>query len=509
MNQPTIPSRKIYKQILFLNIILALVYYSWWFFPGHASNPYLYWLLVFGETYHIFMAFSFWFTIRPAKEMPAPPFSKKKFAPVVDIYIPVAGEPKDVVGKTVEAALKIDYPRKNIYILNDGYVAKKDNWQDMETLARETGVTCLTRRTPGGAKAGNINHALARTRGELIAILDADMVAHPDFFTRTVPHFRDPEMGFVQTPQYYVNTENGVAETAWKQQELFFGPIMRGKDKSNAAFICGTNVLIRRRALDEAGGMYEKSIAEDFLTSIRIHERGWKSRYVPEVLVEGLAPEDLLSYYKQQSRWARGSLQVLIGENPLFSRGLSLAQRLEYLASALYYFNGVIVLIDILMPLFFLLFGWQAVFAKTTTVAIFFIPFMLFNLLTLYLVSDGTLNLNTFAFTHASWFLHARAFLATVTNEKSAFHVTPKKGSEGNYLSLAAPHIIYTLLVGAGAALSIYRAGGIDPSIATNIAWALINVLLFIPFVRHAYPWGRLFRRQYRNRTAPTFAPRQ
>src|SRR3989344_1030836 len=98
--------------------------------------------------------------------------------------------------------------------------------------------------------------------------------------------------------------------------------------------MCGTNMVIRKAALREVGGMAEDNIAEDFVTSLFIHERGWKSAYVPEVLAEGLAPEDLFSYYKQQFRWARGSLEIVFRFNPLFRSGLTWSQRIEYLASA-------------------------------------------------------------------------------------------------------------------------------------------------------------------------------
>src|SRR5690606_28145343 len=163
-----------------------------------------------------------------------------------------------------------------------------DNWREVEVMAENIGVNCITRKESGGAKAGNINNGLKCTDSELVAIFDADMVPHPDFLQKTVSYFQDPKVAFVQTPQYYKNAEvNDIASGAWEQQELFFGPIMEGKGKVNAAFICGTNVLIRKEALLSVGGMYEKNIAEDFLTSLFIHQKGWKSYYLKEVLAEG------------------------------------------------------------------------------------------------------------------------------------------------------------------------------------------------------------------------------
>src|SRR5205823_4751315 len=105
------------------------------------------------------------------------------------------------------AAKNIDYKSKKIYILNDGFVAKKDNWRDIEALAKEVKVQCITRKIPGGSKAGNINNALALTEGEFVLIFDADMTAYPEFLAKTIPYFHDKKVGFVQTPQYYKNNQ--------------------------------------------------------------------------------------------------------------------------------------------------------------------------------------------------------------------------------------------------------------------------------------------------------------
>src|SRR6185437_10538769 len=120
----------------------------------------------------------------------------------------------------------------------------------------------------------------------------------------------------------------------WAQQALFFGPIARGKDALGAMFCAGTNVVFRRSALMAAGGFPEKSLTEDFQLSITLHELGWRSAYVPEVLALGLGPEDMASYVSQQLRWSRGCLAAL--PSVLASR-LPLRQRLQYLLSSMYF----------------------------------------------------------------------------------------------------------------------------------------------------------------------------
>jgi cellulose synthase (UDP-forming) len=491
MQKPVIHSEQVSKVLLFLNIFLTLFYFSWWFTPGIIGNPILFYLLFLGEIYHVAMAVLFSITLWPRKRR-TPTHQEKNSEPSVDIFITVTGEPVDIVRKTALAAQNQQYKNKRVYLLNDGFVAKKDNWQDIEELAQELHISCITRKVAHGAKAGNINNALSQTNGELVVILDADMVPFNDFLSKTIPFFNDSKVGFVQTPQYYTNFSfNQITSGAWEQQELFFGPIMIGKDGHNAAFICGTNVVIRRTALEEAGGMCEDNIAEDFLTSQYIHQHGWKSHYLPEVFSVGLAPEDLLSYYKQQLRWARGSLEVLFKENPFFKKGLTFMQRLQYLSSGLYYLNGVIVLIDIIMPLIYLFSGIKPVATTTTSFALYFIPFMVMNLYSLYLASGRHITFRAISFSQASFVLQLQALFSLLLRRNMGFAVTSKQALSGNFLFLAAPHILYTLLGLCAIYVGVNREG-VNPSIMTNVAWLIFNVILFIPFINASYHWGRI-----------------
>lgn len=476
------------KTMLFVNVAITIFYFSWWLIPAHRDNWFLYYLLFFGEIYHVFMAMTFWHTIFPREDKLKKSNWEPPFFPSVDVFITVAGEPVEIVKQTIASALNMDYPNFRVYILNDSYVAKKDNWQDYEFLAEEMGVNCITRTVSGGAKAGNINHALKVTTGKLIAILDADMQVKPEFLSRLIPYFNNQKVGFVQSPQYYKNWQNNlISNGAWAQQEFFFGPIMKGKEKTNSAFICGTNFVIRRTALIEAGGMQEDNIAEDFLTSLIVHSNGWVSYYTNEVLCEGLAPEDMLSYYKQQLRWARGSLEMAFSKNnPLFKKGLSWHQKIEYLSSSLYYFNGVVVLIDIIMPLIFLLFGVRPVAASSTSFAIFFVPFIFLNLFTLRVSSVDRITFRALSFTQSSWVLQLVALKSILLKENMKFAVTSKRALSGNYISLAYPHIIYIGLTLMGSVTALLREG-FNPSVITNIAWSLVNCALFIPFIMAAY----------------------
>ena len=477
------------KKFLALNVALAILYFIAIAFFFQHGNPYLFAALIAGEIFHIWQIIGFSATTwNPQKERK---FDESMGEPV-DIFITVAGEPVEIVEETVRAAKTIDYPNFSIYILNDGFVAGKDNWKDIEKMAARNGIGCITRREPGGAKAGNINHGLRQTKAPFIVIFDADHVPKPNFLKRTMGFFTYDKMGFIQTPQFYKNqTENVVTQTAWDQQSLFFGPIMKGKNRTNSVFMCGTNMVLRRTMLEEVGGMCEFNIAEDFLTSLFVHEKGWHSHYVPEVLAEGLAPEDFLSYYKQQFRWTRGSLEVIFKYNPLFRRGLSWPQKMQYLASASYYLSGVVVLIDALIPLAFLFFGLTAITTSSMLLAMIFLPYIFLSLYILQQTSNFTYTFRAISFSISSFWLQLRALVAVLANQKTSFVVTSKSAIQGNFLYLSIPHLIYIALAVIGVAIALAREG-LSASLLANLAWVLVNIVAFIPFIMASAPkFGR------------------
>ncbi len=473
------------KALFVLNGVLALTYFVVlaFFFP--VGNPTLFALLIAGEVFHMWQVLTFLYTVWETEyQVPA----RMGYAPPVDVFITVAGEPLELVEKTVTAARAMRYPDFEVYILNDGFVAEKDNWRDVEALARRLGVHCITRTIPGGAKAGNINNALRLTNNPLVAIFDADHVPHADFLLKTAQYFANPDVGFVQTPQFYKNySENYITRSSWEQQELFFGPICKGKNRLNSATMCGTNMLISRKALAQVGGMCTESIAEDFITGLLLHARGWRSVYHGEVLAEGLATEDLLSYSKQQFRWARGALDVIFRFNPLFMPGLSFAQKLQYLASASFYLSGLFVVIDALLPLMYFYTGMVPVHVSGMLLAAIFLPYLFCMFYTIQRTSNSTFTFPSLGFSMGSFNIHFRAMLAAATFQKSAFGITQKRKQDGNFLPLVKWHVLYVVAVVVGIGVSLAREG-VSASLINNAAWGLFNIVIFAPFIRAAFP---------------------
>jgi cellulose synthase (UDP-forming) len=478
-------SRPVSKLLLSFEVLVSLLYLYVILFRLEKGNSILFSLLAFSEVFHVWLVITLIYTLWPrAKDRTF----DKKYKPDLDVFITVVNEPLDIVRKTVLACQKMDHPVKNIYILNDGRVANYEGWQDTENLAVELGISCITREIGGGAKAGNINHALTLTKGELVAVFDADHVPHANFASKMVGYFSDSKVGFVQSPQYYHNfTENEVTYGASEQQELFFGPIMSGKSDLNTAFMCGTNMVIRRSALESVGGLNTENIAEDFMTSLDIHKQGYKSVYVPHVLAEGLAPEDFLSYCKQQFRWARGSMEVLFWSNPILDNKLSWKHKLNYLISASYYLSGIVVVINLITPVLFLLFGLQPLNSSSMLLPALFLPYVFFSVLILNIATGSNYTFRALAFSNGSFWIFCKALLAVLLRQNTSFTVTSKEKVQGNFAALVWPHILYCIIGLFAVVYGFYRYE-LSPAFLTNLSWVLFNVATFVPFIRAAIP---------------------
>jgi cellulose synthase (UDP-forming) len=485
------PDKNIFKHtqvprpILLLGLVFAMSYLyviGFWFAP---SNIYLFRALMVGQFFLIWQVSTYIFTVWNTERT----FKRDdSYTPVVDVFITVAGEPIDIIEETVLAIKAMEYPNFAVYILNDGYVAKKDNWKEVELLASKHDIGCITRTIPGGAKAGNINNALRLTTNPYVCIFDADHVPHKDFLKETIPYFTDKDLGFVQTPQYYKNKNlNEITKGAWEQQELFFGPICKGKNNYNSATMCGTNMVISREAFMEVGGMCEESIAEDFVTGLLMHSNGWKSIYVPKVLAEGLAPEDFLSYYKQQLRWARGALDVIFRYNVFFRSGLTLSQRIQYLSSASHFLSGIVVIMNAFFPIIFLLTGQEPFVVTSMSLAAVFLPYMFVTLAILRGTSGNTFTFRSLAFSMGGFGIHLSALFSAITRQKSVFVITSKRAISGNFWYLVIAHLAYISLAICAATYGIVRHG-LTPATANNIAWAAISCSIFIPFIYAALP---------------------
>lgn len=240
----------------------------------------------------------------------------------LDVLIPVAGEPVDLVRATALAATGITYPC-TVTICVDG--TGTVDIDGMEQLASELCVACTTRRLGQPGKAGNLNHALRHTHGDVVLVIDADHAVEPGAGEALMGWFNDPVVGFVTTTQRF---HGGRRDPLNPEEPLFYRAIQPGRDAWGLAFSTGNAVAYRRRALEEVGGFSEWSLVEDLHTSLRLHAAGWSSVYHPVPLSTGLSPATSAEFARQRLRWATDSLRILFYDCPLLHRGLDLRARL-------------------------------------------------------------------------------------------------------------------------------------------------------------------------------------
>ena len=481
------------RLLLLANFAAAGFYLAWWFHSGHVGTPALFAALAAAEGFSLCHVLGLWWTVWFTRvDAPSPGAVGTRS---IDVFVTTCGEHLELLERTVAAAVALE-GRHSTFVLDDAHRP------EVAELARRLGAGYLTRPGRQGAKAGNLNRALERTSGELVCVFDADHAPQPDLLTRVLGYFEDPRLAFVQTPQFYANARHEpVARGAYQQQAIFYGPICRGKNGLNAAFCCGTNVVFRRAALEDVGGFEERSVVEDFVTSIRIHRKGWRSVYYPYVLAEGLGPNSLRSYFRQQFRWARGSVGALATGEP-FRRGLSPAQRLQYLLATTFYMTGIFTAVYVVLPILYLAEGWSAFSPASGKFVFFYVPYLILGLLTVRLGLGGQLRLEHLRYTFGTFPVYATASLAALLHVRPRFRVTGQQGEER-----AFPGLAYVTLAAFTATAAAIVAGLIlrplNPATFTNISWAVINLLLLSGISGAA---ARELRRRVLRRAVPSDA---
>lgn len=402
------------------------VYYVTWRLLFSLNTSALWFAIALwgAEAFGLVSSLLFFYTVwdtRSRRPAPAPREGLR-----VDIFIPTYNEPMWMVRRTVLGALDVRYPHET-YLLDDG------RRPEAEALARELGCHYITRSTNEGAKAGNLNHAMRQSTGDFIAVFDTDHVPMPEFLDRTLGYFEDERLAFVQSPQEYYNVDSFQHETdrrhnrSWHEQSLFYRVIQPGKDRWNSAFFCGSCGVMRRRALEDVGGFATETITEDMHTSMRMHARGWRSAYHNEVLALGLAAQTAAPYHLQRLRWGQGTMQVVRREGLFGARGLSLHQRVNYLASALHYFDGLQRLVLYMAAPLCVATGVLPIRSATLGFLVRLIAYYASSLLAFRLAGRGYGKfLATERFHMIRFFTYMRACTGLVARKRLRFKVSPK-----------------------------------------------------------------------------------
>ncbi len=403
--------------------------------------------------------------------------------PTVDVFIPTYNEDEFILATTIAAARSMDYPeaKLTVWLLDDGGTdqkcadanpvkaeAARARRASLQTLCAQMGARYLTRARNEHAKAGNMNNGLQTATGDIVVVFDADHAPFRSFLRETVGHFaKDPKLFLVQTPHVFLNPDPiernlRTFQAMPSENEMFYSVTQRGLDKWDGSFFCGSAALLRREALDVAGGFSGITITEDCETAFELHAKGWHSAYVDKPLIAGLQPETFESFIGQRSRWCQGMFQILLLKNPLFKRGLKPIQKLAYLSSMTFWFFPLPRMVFTFAPLLHIFFDVKIFVSSMDEALAYTATYMVVNLmLQNYLYGRVRWPFISELYEYVQGVYLAKAIVAVVLKpRKPTFNVTAKGISlEEDHLSgLAKPFFVIfaMLLVGAATAFTRY-----------------------------------------------------
>jgi cellulose synthase (UDP-forming) len=472
-------------------------------------------MLLIAEAYAFVILFlGYLQTVWPLRRTPVPLPDDPQVWPSVDLLIPTYNEPLSVVKYTALASMNIDWPadKLNVYILDDG------KREEFRKFAEEAGIGYMTRDDNAHAKAGNINRALARLDSPFVCIFDCDHVPTRSFLQMTIGWFqRDTKLAMLQTPHHFYSPDPfernlNMFRTIPNEGELFYGIVQDGNDFWNATFFCGSCAVLRRTALDEIGGIAVETVTEDAHTSLRMQMNGWNTAYINIPQAAGLATERLSGHVKQRIRWARGMIQIMRTDNPLFAKGLKPAQRLCYFNAMTHFLYALPRLIFLTAPLIYLVLGQVNVPGYWAAILAYALPHLILSSITNSRIQGSHRHSfwNEIYETVLAPFIFLPTMLALVNPKFGSFNVTAKGGVVNRRFfdtNIARPFLFMMALNVFGMILSIPRLfyipvplldglydAGHEGTVIMNLIWVCFNMVIL--GVCSAVAWENQQRRQ-------------
>lgn len=418
---------------------------------------------------------------------PRLPGLEKGHEPSVAVIVAARHEPKEVLERTFMTLKAMDYVNKTVYFLDDS--SDEQYKKEAEELCEELDIVLYRRETRHGAKAGIVNDFLKTVDQKYLAVFDADQNPLPDFLKKLVPVLEaDEKIAFVQSPQFYTNIdESPVARASAFQQAVFYEYICEGKNTQGAMFCCGTNIVFRREALSGVGGLDESTVTEDFATSLKLHMKGWKSVYFNHVYAFGMGPADLGGYFKQQFRWAAGTITVF--KRILFNLitrpfALRAGQWWEYMLSGSYYMIGLAFFFLTICPIMYLLFKVPSFFARPEIYFLAFIPYFVLSVSVFYSAMGARSYSPRDLFigqllASAAFTVYVRAALSAILGVKTTFGITQKGKADRLPYYRLWPQLFFAYLAFAAAVWGLNRyVYQREPAILVNAFWAVYQAAL-------------------------------
>ena len=487
------------KFLIFINTVICFIYIIWRItvIPIHSGViSFLLGVTLFSaEVLGLisFLNFKYLFTKKYKLELKTLDDFQYGNIPYVDVLICTYNEPLYLLEKTIAASTNLDYPKYKfkIHVCDDG---RRDS---LKLLCEKYNVNYITRDNNEGAKAGNINNALKYLKGDLFAVLDADMIPKKEFLSRTVGYFTNENLAFVQVPQVYYNKDTyqyNLMKNIPNEQDFFMRDIQEARAAINAVLHVGTNALFKREYVDEIGGYPTCSITEDMAVGMLLQSRGYDSVFINEELVLGLSATTFTELVKQRDRWCRGNIQVLKYFNPIFTKGLTLPQKIAYFDGGVYWFSNLQKIIFILCPLIYLLTRKIIIDSSILNLLNIYIPFILGQILIFNTLSPGNRKLTWSHFYEIAMAPHLTlSILKEMLFFKTEFNVTLKEIQQGRkqfQFKVAFPHIVIavvTIIAWIVSTRLLIEKNIHIQAYLLNMGWSIYNFIAAIICIKVAY----------------------
>ncbi len=472
-------------------LVAYLYYISWWLEGERLSNILLLILLAGSSFFCIIRGLLGFYVYLHCK------FPKSSAVPEglsIDVLVPAYNEPESLVRRTLTAAKRMHCLHRTVLLDDSGR-------RELEELARELDVVYLKRGTNWQNKAGNINHALQHTTGEIIVIFDVDHMPSVDFLIRSLGPFNDPNIGFVQVRLDHSNSsESFVAGAAAERNDGFFGAPLHGMHGCGCPQKFGSNCLIRRKALESIGG-YKPGLAEDLHTSLRLHVAGWRSYYVSETLAFGLEPTELSGFFIQQYKWCYGVTELLIHIYPKYIGKLNFNTNICYMWRLTCFIAGPAVSLCIISTTIVLCIGSQLAIDSYASYLVHLAPMVIimsminniaskqYNLKLLH--NKLRIPMGGMLLAFGSWPIYTHSCISAALGLKANYMPTPK-GRESTKLKQVFPQMLTVIVLMMGIIYSL--------SWSNNITTYAICIFAFMLIIMHSAVFFALIeeRSQYR-----------
>ncbi len=437
--------------------------------------------------------------IRKRRREFLPVENEDAYRPKVSIHVPCYNEPPEMVKQTLDALANLDYPDFEVLII-DNNTKDPAVWEPVRDYCATLGPRFKFFHVAplAGFKGGALNYLIPHTApdAEVIAVIDSDYCVDRNWLKHIVPHFADPKIAIVQSPQDYRDqNESTFKKLCYSEYKGFFHIGMVTRNDRDAIIQHGTMTMTRRSVLEELGWA-DWCICEDAELGLRVFEKGYSAAYSHNSYGKGLMPDTFIDFKKQRFRWAYGAIQIIKRHASSLLRGkdtqLTRGQRYHFLAGWLpWVADGMNIFFTVGALL------WSAAMIIVPTrvdppLLIFAIPplalfvFKVGKIIFLYRRAVGVNLKDAFAAALAGLALShtiAKAVLYGFFTTSIPFFRTPKNAdNHGFWVAISeAREEVFIMLLLWGAALGIFLVQGL-PSNDMRF-WVVMLLVQSLPYL--------------------------